>query len=83
MRINVYNEELTERIEVVQKRAANTKAAFYGLHFYLHSPKQLHSGKDDDDQSAVILWKKSPQQLLVLLAKATTAVQEYIDKEST
>lgn len=80
MRINVYSEELTDRIEVTPKQTTNTKAVFYGLHFYLHSAEQLHSGKADDAQSAVILWKDSPEGLLALLTKATAAVHDFVER---
>ena len=81
MRINIYSEEITDRIEIAIKEAANTKAWFYGLHFYLHSPEQLHHSKADNDQSAVILWKDSPEALLALLTRATDAVRQFIESE--
>lgn len=76
MKINVYNEELTERIESREKIAQNTGAKFYGLHFYLASPEQLHHGTEDDDSSAVILWSDSHQKLLALLEKAIQVVKD-------
>jgi hypothetical protein len=76
MKINVYNEELTRRIELHEKTARNTGAKFYGLHFYLHSPRQLHRGRKDDDTSAVVLWGSSPKKLLALLAKAAEVVKK-------
>jgi len=75
MRINVYNEELTERVEFRKKTAANTGAEFYGLYFYLHSPEQLHHGAGDDDSSAVILWSDTPEKLLRLLSKAADEIK--------
>lgn len=81
MRINVYNEELTERVEVVKKQATNTKAWFYGLQFYIESPEQLHNSRTDDDSSAVILWSDSPQKLLALLATACEEVQRFMNSK--
>lgn len=75
MRINVYNEELTERIELREKTAQNTGAKFYGLHFYLASPEQLHHGAEDDDSSAVILWSDSREKLLRLLDRAVETIK--------
>jgi hypothetical protein len=43
MRINVYNEELTDRIELHEKKAQNTGAKFYGLHFYLQFSRAIAS----------------------------------------
>lgn len=81
MKINVYNEELTERVELLPKTAANTGAKFYGLHFFLLSPSELHHGKGDDDSSAVVLWGDSPEKLLALLSKATAEVQRFINSK--
>jgi hypothetical protein len=81
MRINVYSEEITDKVEVAIKEA-KTGASFYGLLFFLHSPKQLHHSNTDNDQSAVILWKDSPEALLALLVKATDAVQQFIESEA-
>ena len=78
MRINIYNEELTERVELTEKRAANTGVSFYGLHFYLHSPEELHHDDADDDSSAVIFWGDTPEKLLSLLSNATQEVQMLI-----
>ncbi|MGB0062921.1 MAG: hypothetical protein WBP85_00620 [Terracidiphilus sp.] len=79
MRVNVYSEELTERVELKTKQAENTGARFYGLHFFLRSPKELHHGEQDDDTSAVVLWSETPERLLALLSKATQEVQGFIE----
>lgn len=81
MRINVYNEELTERIELYSKKAANTGNTFYGLHLFLASPKELHQSRADDDSSAVVLWGDTPERLLNLLSKATQEVQRFINSK--
>lgn len=74
MRVNVYAEELTDEIKCLQK-TGGTGARYFGLHFYLRSPKELHANTSDDDRSAVILWKKDRQDLLDLLSKAIEAVK--------
>ncbi len=79
MRINVYSEELTDRVELKPKRAENTGAMFYGLHFFLRSPEELHHSGKDDDTSAVILWCDNPEKLLSLLSKAAQEVQRFIE----
>ncbi len=50
MRINIYTEELTDEVEVVEK------GGFHGLRFYLKSPEELHHDADDDDRSAITFW---------------------------
>jgi hypothetical protein len=79
MRINVYSEELTERVELKSKRAENTGVEFYGMHFFLRSQEELHHGDQDDDTSAVVLWSETPERLLALLSKATQEVQKFIE----
>jgi len=83
MRINVYNEELTERVELKPKMAGNTGAEFYGLHFFLFSPDSLHHDGHDDDTSAVVLWGDTPEKLLKLLSLATQEVQRFIESKSS
>ena len=82
MRINVYSEELTERVELREKTAGNTGAHFFGLHFYLLSPGKLHHDEKDDDTSAVILWSDSRERLLALLNKAIEEVRKPIPATS-
>jgi hypothetical protein len=67
MRVNIYSEEITHRIEIVEK-TADTGTTFVGLRLYLKSPPELHSTADDDDTSAVTFWATSHNELRVLLA---------------
>jgi hypothetical protein len=53
MKINVYNEELTDRVKFVTKTVETTGAQFCGISFYLASPQELHHSPGDDDSSAV------------------------------
>ena len=50
MRINLYTEELTDDVQVVEKDG------FHGLRFYLRSPHELHHDAEDDDRSAITFW---------------------------
>jgi hypothetical protein len=62
MRVNIYAEEMTNRVELVEKDG------FTGIRFYLYLPVTLPNGhqasgpfmhrKDDDDSSAVTFWGK-------------------------
>jgi hypothetical protein len=56
MRINVYAEELTDEVEIVEKRAENTGRRFFGVRVFLKSPEDLHSTPQDDDRSAITFW---------------------------
>jgi len=69
MRVNIYAEEMTERIEVVKKEIDGEK--FTGLRFYLYLPVTVGPsgnrtqvtgpfmhGPNDDDSSAVTFWGK-------------------------
>lgn len=59
MRINIYAEEVTDEIEVVQKHVSDEKfgeRSFYGIRIYLKSPPELHSDPEDDDRSAITFW---------------------------
>lgn len=56
MRVQVYNEEFTDEIVVIEKTAADTGVTFYGVRLFLKSPDDLHSTPEDDDRSAVTFW---------------------------
>jgi len=56
MRINVYEEELTDDVEVVQTVADNTGITYFGVRMYLKSAPELHNTELDDDRSAVTIW---------------------------
>ena len=78
MRINVYAEEMTDRVKVIEKRIDGK--VFTGLRLYLELPATVkgkqyrgpfmhHPG--DDDSSAVTFWGKRDLRkvLRVMLAK--------------
>lgn len=56
MRINVYSQELTKEVTVIEKTSADTGATHYGVRLYLASPDILHHTADDDDRSAITFW---------------------------
>ena len=59
MRINVYAEEITDRVEVVET-TADTGARFIGIRFYLKThPSMVPPLHPDDDSSGVTFWVKS------------------------
>jgi hypothetical protein len=66
MRVNVYAEEMTQRVEIISKEIDGT--TFTGLRLYLELPAtvngQQYQGSfvhkpGDDDSSAVTFWGKT------------------------
>jgi hypothetical protein len=54
MRVNVYDHELTSRVERVEQTAPNTDKKFIGIRFYI-GPTIMHE-ENDDDSAAVTFW---------------------------
>lgn len=71
MRINVYAEEITNEVEVVEKNG------FYGVRFFLKSHTDLHHVPNDDDRSAITFWGMSKNADLVMAY--ARAVAEFGD----
>ena len=86
MRVNVYAEEITERIEIRSKRIDGV--TFTGLRFYLELPATRPDGEQfaapfihrpgDDDSAAVTFWGK--QDLRPLLRRALNILDEYYEE---
>lgn len=55
MRINVYSQELTDEVGVVEK-VSNTGLTYSAVQLMLHSSPLLHHPPKDDDRSAVTFW---------------------------
>jgi hypothetical protein len=73
MRVNVYSEEITERVELVEKTVGDTGETFYGVRFFLASPAELHrKDQGDDDAPSVTFWGDRPDRDMVrkILSKA-------------
>ena len=87
MRVNVYAEEMTDRIEIISKEINGHN--FTGLRLYLELPVTLalpHGGNqvvkgpfmytpDDEDSSAVTFWGK--RDLRPVLEKMLKELDEY------
>jgi hypothetical protein len=82
MRVNVYAEEMTDRIEIIGKEIDGH--TFTGLRFYLELPAtvncQQYQGPfmhrpGDDDSAAVTFWGK--RDLRAVLRKALAALDEH------
>lgn len=55
MRINVYSQELTDEVNVIEKES-NTGLVYTAVQLMLHSSPLLHHPPKDDDRSAVTFW---------------------------
>jgi len=68
MRINVYSQELTDEVQLIEKQS-NTSVVYSAVQFVLHSSEKLHHPPQDDDRSAVTFWlPKSPHRREALAA---------------
>lgn len=88
MRVNIYAEEITQRIEIIEKEIEGHK--FTALRFYLELPTTVGYNKDgtpinkqgpfihhlgDDDSSAVTFWGKA--DLRDVLKKAINELDKF------
>jgi hypothetical protein len=82
MRVNVYAEELTDRVEIIEKETAD--GVFTGVRFYLELPvtvgeKQVRGPfmhrPGDDDSSAVTFWSR--RDLRGLLARTIELIDAH------
>lgn len=55
MRINVYSQELTSEVNIIEK-ISNTGLIYSAVQLMLHSSPMLHHPPEDDDRSAVTFW---------------------------
>lgn len=86
MRVNVYGEELTDRIELVSKEvteeATGEVFTFYGVRLWLKFPNQpwwIHrkvDGEEDDDSSAITVWASTKAALREVFEGALLAVSD-------
>lgn len=83
MRINIYAEEITQHVEIVEKTTPD--GTFTGIRFWLHLPVTLVDGTQaqgpfihgsgDDDSSAVTFWGK--RDIATAFAKALTLLDAH------
>ena len=88
MRVNVYAEEITDKVEIVET-TADTGSKFIGVRFFLKTHEDMLMPKHpDNDDSAVTFWVKSgkggfkpkdAQFLLNLFDNATELLVDIID----
>ena len=85
MRVNIYAEEMTDRIEIITKNIDGIE--FTALRFYLYLPVTTKDGRQergpflhrrgDDDSSAVTFWGK--QDLRKMFRQALELLDEHYD----
>jgi hypothetical protein len=68
MRINVYSQELTDEVNVVEKQS-NTGLVYTAVQIMLHSSDRLHHPPADDDRSAVTFWLPKSKERREALAR--------------
>lgn len=56
MRVNVYEEEMTDEVQVVETVASGTGITYYGVRIIMKSAGELHNTEEDDDRSAITFW---------------------------
>lgn len=69
MRINVYSQELTDEVVLIEKES-NTGIVYSAVQFILHSSERLHHPPMDDDRSAVTFWLPKSDERRAALAAA-------------
>lgn len=69
MRINVYSQELTSEVVLVEK-TSNTGVTYHAAQLVLHSSPMLHHPPQDDDRSAVTFWLPKSQHRREEMARA-------------
>lgn len=69
MRINVYSQELTSEVIIVEK-LAGTGIIYHAAQLVLHSSERLHRPPADDDRSAITFWLPKSANRREEMAKA-------------
>ena len=77
MRINVYSQELTDEVVLVEK-PSNTGITYSAVQFILHSSDKLHHPPFDDDRSAVTFWLPKSLKRRERLAQTFERVAEMV-----
>jgi len=77
MRINVYSQELTDEVKLLEKDS-NTGITYHAVQLMLHSSEKLHHPPEDDDRSAVTLWLPKTKDRRESLAKTLECMAEAV-----
>ena len=79
MRINVYSQELTDEVSLIEK-VSNTGLTYSAVQLMLHSSPMLHHPPEDDDRSAVTFWLPKSKERRKKLADAFREMANLIAK---
>lgn len=77
MRVNVYSQELTDEVQLIQKKS-NTGLTYSAVQLMLHSSDKLHHPPADDDRSAVTIWLPKSVKRRVELSNALRRMAEVV-----
>lgn len=55
MRVNIYSQDLTGEVRLIEKKS-NAEVVYSAVQMILHSSDKLHHPPQDDDRSAVTFW---------------------------
>lgn len=81
MKINIYGNNLRDRVEVDKKTPKDTGVEYTGLQFYI-APDCIH-GPDDDDTSAVVFWYSNKVERGLLKAALERALKHLNDNPTS
>lgn len=77
MRINVYSQELTDEVKVIEKMS-NTGIVYSAVQLILHSSPKLHHPPADDDRSAVTIWLPKSRVRREVLAETLRKMADLV-----
>lgn len=77
MRINVYSQELTSEVKLIEKES-NTGLVYSAVQLMLHSSPMLHHPPEDDDRSAVTIWLPKSTERRARLARALREMADLV-----
>lgn len=82
MRVNIYSQELTDEVLLIEK-GSNTGITYSAVQFVLHSSERLHHPPMDDDRSGVTFWLPKSEHRREALAQAFEHAARLIREEAT
>lgn len=77
MRINVYSQELTSEVHLIDK-GSNTGVVYHAVQLILHSSPKLHHPPQDDDRSAVTFWLPKSEARRLAFAQALEEMAKLV-----
>ena len=77
MRINIYSQELTSVVKVIEKES-NTGLVYSAVQLILHSSSLLHHPPSDDDRSAVTFWLPKTEYRREQLAETFERMAKFV-----